>query len=114
MRKDAYDQACFKKKVNMALCKAKRLGKEYIEWAIQPRYIEFINEHYNAQLVQYEIDRYSFHIHFNPRNCTSKIVNKIYSMNGRYVRAKLDNQQISECKRVGLKVKPCVFRIFVS
>ena len=109
MKKKQLDLASFKYELKVALNRANR---DFVVRELNHEQEEYVVDHYYAVLLKHSVDKKSFPKSFDPKKCHSKIVNKIYGMNGRYVKIKLSNQELAACKKYGLKVVSTIYKIY--
>ena len=112
MKNSQHELAKLKYEINSALKLAREKGRDYTIREISPDQEEYVLHNYPAEVWKQKVDRRSFHKYFDPKKCHSKIVNKIYGMNGRYVKIKLSNQELAACKKYGLKVVSTIYKIY--
>ena len=113
MKNKQLEFAKIKHEINAALnCAYREKNRKYIIKEVFPQHEEDVLSYYPTELWKCKVDKKSFQKSFDPKKCRSKIVNRIYTMKGRYVQIKLSEQEVSACKRYGLVIVSKLYKIY--
>ena len=100
-----------KHRVENALRKAReQKGLDYIEWKVSDDDLDYILNHYQVELLKYEVRRV-FRPNFYHRSAKSNLVKELLRRKGTVSFLELTPDQVAECRKAGLEVTPRVYRI---